>query len=86
MSSMRCRQILSILGNKSLSSSEIISALGDDAPKYRQTVNKILSKLESCELVRKDYDHKEKHLMYSLTVKEIIIKFNYKNLQIEPKN
>ena len=85
ISTRRCRQILALLFDKSMSSSELIQALGKDAPKYQQTINKNLSKLESCNLIRRTYDFKNKHFVYSTIFKEIIIKFENKNLDIELK-
>ena len=50
------RNILQIVSEKPMTAVEISNALGNKAPKYRQSINRSLEILRECQLVKKEYD------------------------------
>ena len=55
--------------------------LKDNAPKYRQSVNKTLEILKQSDLVKKYYDDTKKALYYGIIRKEL--RLNLENMSIE---
>lgn len=75
------RRILKILSKKPMTVKEINLALGEKAPKYRQSINRSLEILRECKLVKKQYDEDKKVLYYSINHAKIII--NLEKMEIE---
>ncbi len=67
------RKIVKILSKGDLSAPEIFNKLGNSRPRYRQSVNKSLEILKSCDLIEKYYDDNKKILLYHLKYKNISV-------------
>jgi len=74
------RNILQLLSEKPMTAVEISIALGNKAPKYRQSINRSLEILRECQLVKKEYDEEKKSLCYSLKHAKLII--NLRNMEM----
>lgn len=68
------RKILQLLSKEDMSAPQIYRKLGENAPKYRQSVNKALEILTECGLVRKYYANEKKAIFYGLTKKKYTLK------------
>lgn len=75
------RQILQLLSENELTAPEIYQMLGDNAPVYRQSVNKALDILEQCKLVTKYYNSERKVIQFSIVKNKLII--NLEDLTIK---
>lgn len=75
------RQILRLLSENELTAPEIYQKLGDDAPVYRQSVNKALDILEQSKLVEKYYNSEKKAIQFKIVTKKLTI--DLKDLSVE---
>lgn len=75
------RRILKLLSKKPMTAKEISVALGENAPKYRQSINRSLEILREGQLVKKEYNEEKKVLYYSLRYSKIIIELE--NMEIK---
>ena len=73
------RNILVLLSKRDMTPIQIYRALGDKAPKYRQSINKALYILQKCGLVAKYVSSNDRKLYYKITVKDITI--NLENME-----
>jgi len=64
------RKIILLLVQHDMSASQVYKELKNNAPKYRQSVNKALDLLEECKIIEKYYDDKEKTIKHHLIKKE----------------
>lgn len=81
LNSQTRRRILSLLTKKPMSAPDIYHMLGDNAPVYRQSVNKSLDILERTKLVKKYYDSDKKAIYFK--IEKNTLKINLDNLTIE---
>ena len=75
------RRIIRLLCNQDLTASEVFFRLKENAPKYRQSVNKALETLKESGLVRKYYDDTKKALYYGIVKKKLSL--NLEDMMIE---
>jgi len=67
------RKIIQLLCHKDMTAVELYKKLGDEAPKYRQSINKSLEILKESGIIHKYYSDKDKKLYYHMQYKKIII-------------
>lgn len=75
------RKIIRLLCNQDLTASEVFVKLKENAPKYRQSVNKALEILKESGLVKKYYDDTKKALYYGVVKKKLSV--NLEDMTIE---
>ena len=75
------RKILRLLCNEDMTASEVFLELKQDAPKYRQSVNKTLEILKESGLVRKYYNDTKKALYYRIVKKNLSM--NLEEMSVE---
>lgn len=75
------RKILSLLCHEDMTASEVFLELKQDAPKYRQSVNKALEILKESGLVRKYYNDTKKALYYRIVKKNLSL--NLEEMSVE---
>jgi len=68
------RRILQLLSNKDMTAPQIYKALKNEAPKFRQSVNKALEVLREGGLIVKYYDAERKAIYYHLVKKVFVVK------------
>lgn len=75
------RRIIRLLCSRDMTSSEVFFKLKENAPKYRQSVNKALEILKESGIVRKYYNDKKKAIYYGIVKKRLML--NLEDLEIE---
>lgn len=73
-------QVAHILAQKPMSVREVFENLKDTRPKYRQTVYKVLERMQECGLAEKFYDRQRKRICYRLIAETIEISFARKEV------
>lgn len=73
LSSPLKRRIITLLCDRDMTAVDVFRQLGEEAPRYRQSVNKALESLKQAGLVRKYYSDLKKELYYGIVKKRITI-------------